>query len=98
MKTTKLGIAVMALMGAFAQKADPKKTTFKITAPKPEPKRNVPSSGKKLRSAAMPEYYGFRKRPCEAINKRGERVDISVKNALKKGMKIVNIPNVDLNS
>ena len=98
MKTTKLGIAVMALMGAFAQKADPKKTTFKITAPKPEPKRNVPSSGKRLRSAAMPEYYGFRKRPCEALNKHGERVDVSVRNALKKGMKIVNIPNVDLNS
>ena len=29
MKSTKLGIAVMALMGAFAQKADPKKQLSK---------------------------------------------------------------------
>ena len=98
MKSIKLGVAVMALMGAFGFNGDPMSKSHKITAPKPEPKRNVPSSGKRLRSAAMPQYYGFRKRPCEAINKRGERVDISVKNALKGGMQIVNIPGVDLNS
>ena len=98
MKATKLGIAVMALMGAFTHRGDVVKSSTKIAAPRPEPKRNVPSSGKRLRSAAMPQYYGFRKRPCEAINKRGERVDISVKNALKAGMQIVNIPNVELNS
>ena len=94
MKSIKLGVAVMALMGAFGFNGDPMSKSHKITAPKPEPKRNVPSSGKRLRSAAMPQYYGF----CEAINKRGERVDISVKNALKGGMQIVNIPGVELKS
>lgn len=92
MKTTKLGIAVMALMGAFAQKADPMSKTHKITAPKPEPKRNVPSSGKRQRAARMPEYYGFRKQPIWAENKKGERVQVSVKTALKKGFKMLTLP------
>ena len=48
MKTTKLGIAVMALMGAFAQKADPIKTTHKITAPKPKPKSTAVPKGLSL--------------------------------------------------
>ena len=97
MKTGKLGIAVMALMGAFSRSADPMEKTIKPTPPKPEIKRkNTGLSG--WRRSGMPQYYGFRKRPCEAINKRGERVDISVKNALKGGMQIVNIPNVELNS
>ena len=98
MKTGKLGIAVMALMGAFSRQADPiGGAKLKPTQPKPEiKKKNTSLSG--WRRAAMPQYYGFRKIPCEAINKRGERVDISVKNALKGGMQIVKIPNVELNS
>ena len=64
MKTTKLGIAVMALMGAFAQKADPMSKTHKITAPKPEPKRNVSSSGKRLEVPQCRNITGSEKDPA----------------------------------
>lgn len=95
MKKASLGIAVMAFMGAFTQRGNVVKSTEKISPPKPE--QNKPStSSKRDRPASMPEYYGYRKRPCEAINGKDERVDSSVKNALKQGWEIVNIPGVKL--
>lgn len=93
-----LAISVLAFLGLVAGSSVERKSP-KVSPPKPEPKAGKPTTSTHgWSTAAMPQYYGFRKRPCEAINKHGERVDISVKNALKKGMKIVNIPGVELKS
>ena len=101
MKTTRLGAAVMgligAMMGAKAKKdeAQLKRSSEKVKSQQYQRRRGdsrVVTSNKRERPASMPEYYGFRKQPIWAENKKGERVQVSVKTALKKGFKMLTLP------
>jgi hypothetical protein len=82
MKTAKLLGGILAAMGLEATATTGATQPSKIKQPK--------RTG--WRMASMPEYYGFRKHPIWAENKRGERVQVSVKTCLKKGFKMLTMP------
>lgn len=92
MKTRKLGIlGLMAGLLGVTSKTEERE----IIRP-PQPKVKPVTKRQKTtgwRRASMPEYYGFRKQEIWAEKPNGERVQISVKNCLKKGFKMLTLPN-----
>ena len=81
MKTAKLLGGILAAMGLGA-----------TTTGAPQPRKVKAPRQWGWRRASMPEYYGFRKQPIWAENKKGERVRVSVKTCLKKGFKMLTMP------
>lgn len=101
MRKTRLGAAIMGLLGkVFGAKAQKDEQILKRAKELEYSREYQRSRGasrritsqRNCRPASMPEYYGFRKQPIWAENKKGERVQVSVKTALKKGFKMLTLP------